>query len=682
VTINIPSTPASIPTRRVDIQQIVNAEGYAAAAEAARDSSFANARGAATIADARALVADNDTFIVYAAGAETFEAYRRLTSSTQTLLGTYPAALLVRERLTVDPFPAEDWETPITLNLLANPAASVTYGQQTFEVANGGRFYAVPTIASLGLAIGDTVRVAFRRVSGTGQPSAITFRAGTTLVSTVDFVQRGGWWIAEAAIPDTTTIIRIDWTNGTGGAATITRPAFAKRATGFQRLGRAERRALASLAADPGGLGNLWPSSVTVSKIAGGGEIGDVTIGSGGAVTLPADIQIRVNGLGISRPVGAVMTILARASAPLSGLSVRFVGATSGTQVEAMRPVGDGWWLLRGHTIAIGGSSTINEVRLEPDNRNGTGSLFVSGPVTIDRIIVLDGSLIPSRLPAAAPDTYPDAEIVVTQASGQINVHHRAGPTRYARWQVDRYDVSADRALGWRIRGLASVLRSGDTSFSDAVALAYTGEHETAIQEEGKSDFMGGSTHGDQEETRALPALIDGTPITPDGATSYRARQVELIQRSELLEVDNVTRTVTATLTTRWLWRDNELILDQRLEWARSINVLACYLGMWALLRGGVTDTARVSPVYDAVDVSSTPHASPQGNFQRLTQSGPLGGFDMEAIKGWSSNARALVQDAVAGNKLYFAPIRFSPATAVTAGSVIEFATRYRVGLT
>jgi hypothetical protein len=73
------------------------------AAEAARDSSFANAKGAATIADARALVADNETFIVYAAGATEFTAYRRTSSSTQVLLGTYPAALRVadhRRRLT------------------------------------------------------------------------------------------------------------------------------------------------------------------------------------------------------------------------------------------------------------------------------------------------------------------------------------------------------------------------------------------------------------------------------------------------------------------------------------------------------------------------------------------------------------------------------------------------------
>lgn len=60
----------------------------AQAAELARDSSFATAKGAATVGAARALVADNETFIVYEPGAASFAAYRRETVG-QTLLGYY-----------------------------------------------------------------------------------------------------------------------------------------------------------------------------------------------------------------------------------------------------------------------------------------------------------------------------------------------------------------------------------------------------------------------------------------------------------------------------------------------------------------------------------------------------------------------------------------------------------------
>lgn len=69
------------------------------ATETARDSSFANAKGGATLSEARALVADGDTFIVYAAGAETFDAYRRTSSTTETFLGSYPSSNYVFDRL-------------------------------------------------------------------------------------------------------------------------------------------------------------------------------------------------------------------------------------------------------------------------------------------------------------------------------------------------------------------------------------------------------------------------------------------------------------------------------------------------------------------------------------------------------------------------------------------------------
>jgi len=58
-------------------------------AESARDSSFVNAKGGTTIEIARALVADNDTFIVYTPGALMFTAYRRTSSTTQVFLGEH-----------------------------------------------------------------------------------------------------------------------------------------------------------------------------------------------------------------------------------------------------------------------------------------------------------------------------------------------------------------------------------------------------------------------------------------------------------------------------------------------------------------------------------------------------------------------------------------------------------------
>ena len=71
---------------------VIAADAARVLAETARDSSFANAKGDTTIALARARVADGETFIVYASGGLTYDAYRRESSSTQTLLGTFASA--------------------------------------------------------------------------------------------------------------------------------------------------------------------------------------------------------------------------------------------------------------------------------------------------------------------------------------------------------------------------------------------------------------------------------------------------------------------------------------------------------------------------------------------------------------------------------------------------------------
>lgn len=118
-------TEFPIQTQVIDLDRVTQDAAAAEAArglsEAARDSSFANAKGAATIADARALVADTETFIVYASGAETFEAYRRESSSTETLLGTYPSSALVATKVS-----ATNARASFTINATIDAASTAS----------------------------------------------------------------------------------------------------------------------------------------------------------------------------------------------------------------------------------------------------------------------------------------------------------------------------------------------------------------------------------------------------------------------------------------------------------------------------------------------------------------------------------------------------------------------------
>jgi hypothetical protein len=630
-------------------------------------------------------------FSVPVSGNDSLILYRVDAGPAATEVARYPATALVGavQAFTVEPFPLSDWDAPVSLENAASPASGLTATLQDYTVASAGRFYAVPTIASLGLVVGDTVRVAFRRTAGSGQPLDLTFRAGTTLVSTHAFVHLGGWWVVEAVIPATTTIIRIDWTNSTGAPATITRPQFARRLT--QRvLPYDVRQQVRNFVADGAtDLANLWPAGATFASLGGAGLVGDIVTNADGSITLPADINVSIRSPASSyiRANGSVVTALVKLSSMLvsGAVQVRFVGATSGTQIAALRPVGDGWYLLQGHVIASGDAVGAGRIYLEVDNRTPAAALgYTVGSITVERIYVMDGAQVPIRRPAAAADTFPDGEMVINQSSGLIQIAQRAGePGAYAQWDLIRYNNSGTRAKGWRINGLRTATRASATAFTPGTALVDTGETELAIREVGKSDFMGGQTHGDMEETRDLQLFVDGNKVTPDGATTYRGGRIEAIQKAELWEVDQASRILTATLVTRWMWAQGELRLAHRLTWARSILVETCYMSMLSALRA-VAQTAFRSPDYDAFDMLASGHAMPKTNAARMITTGPAGiKIDMEVVRGWTISARSFAEDTAspARNKLYFGPFEIGGSTSVTAGDAIEWETVYRIGV-
>lgn len=166
------------------------------AAEAARDSSFANAKGADTIPAARALVADDDVFIVYAAGAATCRAYRRTSSSTEVYLGEYQSKAGSDEAVG---HPVSALRTADYLDLSTADATSL------FAASSGLADFAKALDVGTDLAEGEmidgvsarvqvaatvaTVRVKLwaRALADTATSGAGPGQAGDTLLETVDY---------------------------------------------------------------------------------------------------------------------------------------------------------------------------------------------------------------------------------------------------------------------------------------------------------------------------------------------------------------------------------------------------------------------------------------------------------------------------------------------------------------
>lgn len=592
----------------------------------------------------------------------------------------------VREDMDTDPFPPTDFELPIGLRITSNPTTA-TVDATGYTIANGNRFYAIPEIEDLDLEIGDTVRVAFKRIAGTDQPASFTFRASSTLISTHNFEVLGGYYVAEAVIPATTTIIRIDFTNSSGSDVIISRPRYAKKVTQRDRS-VVRRQRLEQISADPGSKSNLWPTGdPTLNSIGGGGTFADAAVNADGTILVPADMNLSIVPADNTfvRDNGSTMTILVKLStSAVQAVRARWVGATTSTTTIDLRALGDGWYGIT-DDVSTSDPVGIGEIYIEVDNRIVSFSGLTPADLTVEKIIILDGAEFPDRVPSAAPDTYPDGEVIVTQASDVLKLYQRAGDGTYIEWTYTRYNDTGDRAVGWRLTGLSTATRTGDTAFTTGTAITNSGEFELAIKEVGKTDFMGGSTHGDMEEDRALVLLIDGNKVTPDGSTSYRASRVEAIQVASLWEVDNATDTLTATVVTQWIWEKQELRLKHHLEWKRSITITTPYFAMLPVLRGSspfITETAYLAPDYASYDISTSGHAMPGGNYQRILAVGGSGiKVDLEVVSGWSTDSRSFAEDTSNRNKFYFSPYSIGGNTSVTSGDTQEFETIYRIGV-
>jgi len=616
----------------------------------------------------------------------------RSQSGLQTQINAIDAYL-------VDPFPKSDFGVSASFigDHRVAPTSGVTDTAAAISIANAGRFYPRAAIAFFGMSIGDTVRAAFRKTSGSDQPATFRFLdASNVLVDAAAFTLRGGWYVAEAVIPATTTKFNIDYTNSTGGAVVITRPRISKRVASGASL-VAERARVDSLFTETQSVSQIWPGAATVATTAGSGT---ATINSGDTVTIPAGANVEVkptNGL-IVRDVTDVMTVTARVSSPnVRNLKFKVVGSVSGTTSYEMVPIafdtatGETLWRWSG-VVAVAAQTTISNAYIVIDNRSPVVSTYTAADVTLSDVVLVDGAETPSKIPSAETDTFPDGEMVLTQDTGIVYIHQRAGASgKYIRWTFSRYDNAATRALGWRLTGLATATRSGDATFSVDKVLTDSGEFELAIQEVGKTDFMGGLTHGDQEETQTLLFKVDGNFITPDGSTTYYCRRAEAFQLSSLWEVDNVSDVLTATVATGWGWFSGEMTLLNRVAWARSINVSKVFLAMMPAYRysgGGASGTLLTSDVYKgptfiSEDISSPSHTMSKGNFPRLITSGDASvTIDMEVVDGFETTSRSFVGATTSNrNKIYFDAINTDVSTAVTSGDVINFKTVYKIGV-
>ena len=216
-----------------------------------------------------------------------------------------------------------------------------------------------------------------------------------------------------------------------------------------------------------------------------------------------------------------------------------------------------------------------------------------------------------------------------------------------------------------------------------------------AIRETGKSDFMGGTNHGDQIDS-SFKMLVDGEEKPIDGNSSYFGSSVELKQVSTIYEVDNPVQTPTAISMTNFEIGFGENTLQNRIEFTRPAELSAALVTMLSVDRYAnadaknllITSTGEWSPNFEPVDISFFGHLSPRTSANEIKVYSPNGyHFEVEITSGWDKAvSRSEINDGRTNNKLYFSPIGFYPSAGpglqVPAGHIIEVEAKYRLDTT
>ena len=135
----------------------------------------------------------------------------------------------------------------------------------------------------------------------------------------------------------------------------------------------------------------------------------------------------------------------------------------------------------------------------------------------------------------------------------------------------------------WRLRGIGLYTRNSDNTFNDILPdglVHEASEWECAIKETGLSDFTGGSTHGD-EFIDSIVFMLDGKIYNSyNDFIDKTCKEFRVIRKSKLYRANENSETYIADHYVDYLFKNNEVTIDNRIDWKVDTNCGISYLCM------------------------------------------------------------------------------------------------------
>ena len=195
---------------------------------------------------------------------------------------------------------------------------------------------------------------------------------------------------------------------------------------------------------------------------------------------------------------------------------------------------------------------------------------------------------------------------------------------RYMSKEYIADDASSNYDI-WRLRGVGVYEKNGD-AFVDILTdglIHEASEWECAIKETGMADFVGGSTHGD-EILESIVFMLDGNVYTdPTQFVDKTCKELRIIRKSKLYRCNTNKGVHIANHYVDYLFKNNEVTIDNRVDWKVDTNCGISYLCMLGAKRlNGTTQITNKGIKQgdgSVLDVSTEGHSN-NGTTKRCTK--------------------------------------------------------------
>lgn len=207
-----------------------------------------------------------------------------------------------------------------------------------------------------------------------------------------------------------------------------------------------------------------------------------------------------------------------------------------------------------------------------------------------------------------------------TTNSDTLMIYKLTGCKRYYLGQLFERVVKSDiNSNVWRLSNVRLYDMEFNATEDETVVL--NGEWECAIQEEGASDFMGGTAHGDEIST-FYEGYLDGKLLDLSSNFTITGNRFEFISVSTLNRVDTPSEVVCNHVKKYTITADS-IEVDQTFKFLESMTLAPSYVTMFPVNRGYTPKVWRDCNVA-VEDISQDNHAHVYtvGNKQKVFMSG------------------------------------------------------------